>query len=1010
MSGLNGLTLAVPRGALMRDTLDLLDRLGVDTAEVRANDRRLLFEDAGIVTMRPSDVATYVEAGAADLGITGKDVLAEHSERAVYELLDLGFGPCVMVVATTAGEDRLAEALRRLGVMRVATKYPRIAARHFERTGRQAEIVEVKGSVELAPLTGLAEGIVDLTATGHDAARERARRARGDPRLDRAADREPGRAQAQGGGARRPRRADAGGAARWLSGSPSRTGDAASIAAHVRGYVPAAASVADRVAGIIESVREGGDHALLEHERRFGGGEGPLRVPDDELRAALDGARPGGPRRAGARARERRSGSREAGLGEDRERRAAAGPADPPARAAGRARRRLRPRRPAAVSVLGDHGRRRRRAPPACPRSWSPRPAHPVILAACALCGADEVYRMGGAQAIAALALRDGDDPARRRDRRPGQPVRPGGQAPGLGPRRDRRLRRPLGPARARLRRRRPAPDRARPARAGRARRGLARRRGLRRRGAARRRRARRAGALPRPPDGRRRPEGAGRRRRPRRGARVLGGARARAPAAVGEAAEALAPRVRRAGCLFVGAASAHGVRRLRRGLEPHAADRRRGALRVRARASRTSAAAWPRSTSAARPARSPARACRSPRPRASPSTRSRCPPGSARIGDRMSRSAQLSRKTGETDVQVSLDLDGNLPGKMDTGVGFFDHMLDLLARHGRIGLGVTVQGDLETGSHHTVEDTGIVLGQALDQALGDRRGIRRYGHAVVPMDEARAACAIDVSGRPYCAVERARAAARHDRRLRARGRRGVLPRRRERRAADAARRAAGGHERAPHDRGLLQGVRPRAADRGLDRPRRDRRALDQGDADVTVALVDYGMGNRRSVEKALEHVGARVARTARPRRDRRRRRDRAARRRRVPGGDAAARRARPRRADPRAGRARACRCSGSASACSCCSTSLRRARGRRRPGPAAGHGHAAARARAEGPAHRLEHGHVHAPVGAHRGARRGRGLLPRAHVRLPAARRSPTSSVAASTASASSRSSSAAT
>ena len=112
MPGLNGLTLAVPRGAMMRDTLDLLDALGVDTAEVRANDRKLLFEDAGLVTMRPSDVATYVEAGAADLGITGKDVLAEQSERAVYELLDLRFGPCVMVVATTAGEDRLAEALR----------------------------------------------------------------------------------------------------------------------------------------------------------------------------------------------------------------------------------------------------------------------------------------------------------------------------------------------------------------------------------------------------------------------------------------------------------------------------------------------------------------------------------------------------------------------------------------------------------------------------------------------------------------------------------------------------------------------------------------------------------------------------------------------------------------------------------------------------------------------------------------------------------------------------------
>ena len=133
---------------------------------MRSNDRKLLFEDAGLVTMRPSDVPTYVEAGAADIGITGKDVLAEQAEREVYELLDLGFGPCRMVFATVDGEDPAAEALRRLGVMRVATKYPKIAARYFERTGRQAEIVEVKGSVELAPLTGLVEGIVDLTATG----------------------------------------------------------------------------------------------------------------------------------------------------------------------------------------------------------------------------------------------------------------------------------------------------------------------------------------------------------------------------------------------------------------------------------------------------------------------------------------------------------------------------------------------------------------------------------------------------------------------------------------------------------------------------------------------------------------------------------------------------------------------------------------------------------------------------------------------------------------------------
>jgi ATP phosphoribosyltransferase len=160
------LQIAVPRGALFTETLDLLDRLGVDTGEVRGNDRKLLFDDVGIVTMRPSDVPTYVEAGAADLGITGKDVLMEQSEREVYELVDLGYGQCRMVLATVAGEDRAAEALRRLGVVRIATKYPRIAARHFLETGRQAEIVEVKGSVELAPLTGLAEGIVDLTATG----------------------------------------------------------------------------------------------------------------------------------------------------------------------------------------------------------------------------------------------------------------------------------------------------------------------------------------------------------------------------------------------------------------------------------------------------------------------------------------------------------------------------------------------------------------------------------------------------------------------------------------------------------------------------------------------------------------------------------------------------------------------------------------------------------------------------------------------------------------------------
>jgi ATP phosphoribosyltransferase len=162
----SSLRIAVPRGALFTETLDLLDRLGVDTREVRENDRKLLFESAGIITMRPSDVPTYVAAGAADIGITGKDVLMEQSEREVYELVDLGYGRCTMVLASVAGEDRALEALRRLGVVRIATKYPKIAGNYFLARGWQAEIVEVKGSVELAPLTGLVEGIVDLTATG----------------------------------------------------------------------------------------------------------------------------------------------------------------------------------------------------------------------------------------------------------------------------------------------------------------------------------------------------------------------------------------------------------------------------------------------------------------------------------------------------------------------------------------------------------------------------------------------------------------------------------------------------------------------------------------------------------------------------------------------------------------------------------------------------------------------------------------------------------------------------
>jgi imidazoleglycerol-phosphate dehydratase len=119
-----------------------------------------------------------------------------------------------------------------------------------------------------------------------------------------------------------------------------------------------------------------------------------------------------------------------------------------------------------------------------------------------------------------------------------------------------------------------------------------------------------------------------------------------------------------------------------------------------------------------------------------------------------MSRTGVIDRKTGETNVHVALSLDGSGRGTRETGVGFLDHMLDLLARHGRLDLDVKASGDLKTGAHHTVEDVGICIGQALDQALGDRGGIARYGQATVPMDESRASCAIDISGRGYCAFE----------------------------------------------------------------------------------------------------------------------------------------------------------------------------------------------------------------------------------------------------------------
>lgn len=119
-----------------------------------------------------------------------------------------------------------------------------------------------------------------------------------------------------------------------------------------------------------------------------------------------------------------------------------------------------------------------------------------------------------------------------------------------------------------------------------------------------------------------------------------------------------------------------------------------------------------------------------------------------------MPRVAELARKTKETDLHVKLNLDGAGEARVKTGIGFFDHMLEALARHGLLDLTLEARGDLHVDGHHTVEDTGIVLGQALAQALGDRAGIRRYADALVPLDEALVRCVIDVSGRPYLSYQ----------------------------------------------------------------------------------------------------------------------------------------------------------------------------------------------------------------------------------------------------------------
>ena len=165
---MNRLRVAVPKGAIFEDALSALEVAGLPAGVVRENGRRLIYRagDNEFIVSRPSDVPVFVEYGAADVGIVGKDVLEEHRFN-VVELGDLGTGRCRMILAAPeAGAEDVRRAIRHAEVVRVATKFPDTARRYFERMGRQAEIIELHGSIELAPLVGLAECIVDLTATG----------------------------------------------------------------------------------------------------------------------------------------------------------------------------------------------------------------------------------------------------------------------------------------------------------------------------------------------------------------------------------------------------------------------------------------------------------------------------------------------------------------------------------------------------------------------------------------------------------------------------------------------------------------------------------------------------------------------------------------------------------------------------------------------------------------------------------------------------------------------------
>jgi len=163
---MDSLTLALPKGRILRDTLALLARCGVPCEGVLDDSRRLVFDVPGyrFLVVRSQDVATYVEHGAADLGVVGKDVLLEQ-EPEVYEPLDLGFGYCRLVVAEP-GQARERGGAVGWSRVRVATKYPRLAEAHFRRKGVQVEVIKLYGSIELAPLVGLSDQIVDLVSSG----------------------------------------------------------------------------------------------------------------------------------------------------------------------------------------------------------------------------------------------------------------------------------------------------------------------------------------------------------------------------------------------------------------------------------------------------------------------------------------------------------------------------------------------------------------------------------------------------------------------------------------------------------------------------------------------------------------------------------------------------------------------------------------------------------------------------------------------------------------------------